>query len=145
SYSRMRHLLLSTVIVLTVTCNRWADYDILSAHGGVFRALQWTSQEVNHISALHARGEYHKLMHLIKEKLLDADDVSMADRRRIDRFLVAKRPPAVFRNLFDDDEKESIDISHSEGQVDDVLSIWSTALIRLSDQLRSIVIDYITT
>ncbi|KAF8367247.1 hypothetical protein PRIPAC_85076, partial [Pristionchus pacificus] len=140
----MRLFLLSSFIII-VSSTRWADYDVLSAHGKVFKALPWTPQELLHVSSLHSRAEYHKLMRFIKDKLIESgDDLSPRDRELIERFLVSKRPPRVVDNLFDEDEKQSIDHYHSRGDVTDVLSIWSHALQRLPEKAREDTVAYLT-
>ncbi|GMR53369.1 hypothetical protein PMAYCL1PPCAC_23564, partial [Pristionchus mayeri] len=146
SYSTMRLLLLSSLSFVLISCSRWADYDVLSAHGGVFKALPWTTQELLHVSSLHSRAEYHKLMPFIKEKLIESrDDLSPSERTAIERFLVAKRPPPMADHLFDEEEKQSIDDFHSKGLVSDVIAIWSQALQRLPDKMREKMVEYLST
>lgn len=59
-------LILIAFLAWPASCQQDQDEpDILSAHGGVFRALDWTNEELAEISALHTTASHHKLMQLV--------------------------------------------------------------------------------
>ncbi|CAJ0566900.1 unnamed protein product, partial [Mesorhabditis spiculigera] len=120
------------------------SYDPLGAHGGIFRALPWTEKELRHISALHATAEYHRLLPIIKEKLLDyGSELDPHTRRQIENFLVQKRPPKVFQELLSDDERHQIRKFHQFEDVDSALAVVRAGLERLPEDKLKKALDYL--
>ncbi|KAK6024309.1 hypothetical protein OSTOST_09884 [Ostertagia ostertagi] len=88
--------------------------DILSAHGGVFRDLHWTNDELAEISALHTTASHHKLMQLVARKLMDSD-IDDAARRRIEKFMRLKRPPKFLETFLTDEDRNYLLQHHAAG------------------------------
>ncbi|VDL75348.1 unnamed protein product [Nippostrongylus brasiliensis] len=88
--------------------------DILSAHGGVFRHLDWTNEELAAISALHTTASHHKLMELVARKLATSD-IDDASRRRIEKFMMQKRPPKFLESFLSDSDRDYLLEHHAAG------------------------------
>ncbi|KAE9420272.1 hypothetical protein Angca_001878, partial [Angiostrongylus cantonensis] len=60
---QMVHLIFLIALTAFVDCLDQSSF--LTAHNGVFRALDWTNDELAEVSALHTTASYHKLMRIV--------------------------------------------------------------------------------
>ncbi|KAK6038157.1 hypothetical protein COOONC_24338 [Cooperia oncophora] len=97
-------ILVVLLVALSVNGHEEDDHDILSAHGGVFRDLHWTNDELAEISKLHTTASHHELMKLVARKLMDSD-IDDASRRRIEKFMKLKRPPKFLETFLSDTDR----------------------------------------
>ncbi|XGW19124.1 hypothetical protein V3C99_003163 [Haemonchus contortus] len=107
-------ILLLLLVVPSVNGQEDDNYDILSAHGGIFRDLHWTNDELAEISALHTTASHHKLMQLIARKLRNSD-IGDAAKRRIEKFMKLKRPPKFLETFLSDEDRNQLLQHHAVG------------------------------
>ncbi|CAJ0944543.1 unnamed protein product, partial [Mesorhabditis belari] len=116
----------------------------LEAHGGIFRELPWTKEELRMISSLHATTEYGRLMTLIKEKLIEAaDELRPETRHKIEKFLKTSRPPSVMRHFLTERERKQVRQLHANHNIGEVLVIYGEALERLPVPFKNEAIRYL--
>uniref|UniRef100_A0A1I7X9J4 Inhibitor_I29 domain-containing protein n=1 Tax=Heterorhabditis bacteriophora TaxID=37862 RepID=A0A1I7X9J4_HETBA len=99
-------------IIVLATCQE--ESDILSAHGGIFRVLEWTEFELAKISAYHATAEHHKLMEIIRDKLNNSN-IDSESRKKIEKFLRSHRPPKFLETFLSEDDRDSLLKHHLQG------------------------------
>ncbi|VDO40423.1 unnamed protein product [Haemonchus placei] len=99
-------ILLLLLVVPSVNGQEDDNYDILSAHGGIFRDLHWTNDELAEISALHTTASHHKLMQLLRK--LRNSDIGDAAKRRIEKFMKLKRPPKFLETFLSDEDRNQV-------------------------------------
>uniref|UniRef100_A0A0K0DBJ0 RxLR effector protein n=1 Tax=Angiostrongylus cantonensis TaxID=6313 RepID=A0A0K0DBJ0_ANGCA len=106
----MVHLIFLIALTAFVDCLDQSSF--LTAHNGVFRALDWTNDELAEVSALHTTASYHKLMRIVALSESDIDDDA---RRRIEKFMVQKLPPKFLKNFLTDEDKDILLQLHAAG------------------------------
>ncbi|VDN26465.1 unnamed protein product [Cylicostephanus goldi] len=112
----MLPVVLLSLFVLTCMAQQ-EEPDILSAHGGVFAALDWTNEELAEVSALHSTASHHKLMQYIADKL-SRSDIDEKSRRRIEKFLKLKRPPKFLETFLSEADRKKVEENRSiEGSI----------------------------
>ncbi|KAK6729809.1 hypothetical protein RB195_006703 [Necator americanus] len=99
---------------LVLSCSGEEQPDILSAHDGVFGALDWTNEELAEVSALHTTASYAKLMQYVANKLA-MSDVDELTRRRIEKFMKMKRPPKFLESFLSDSDRKYLLQHHAAG------------------------------
>ncbi|KHJ83164.1 hypothetical protein OESDEN_17139 [Oesophagostomum dentatum] len=102
------------IFFFATLCSAQEEPDILSAHGGVFRALDWTNEELAEISALHTTASHHKLMQYVAKKL-SRSDIDEISRRRIEKFLKLKRPPKYLETFLSESDRKQLLQYHAAG------------------------------
>ncbi|KAK0423327.1 hypothetical protein QR680_008081 [Steinernema hermaphroditum] len=117
------------------------EFDPLAAHGGIFRALDWTPAELARISQYHALAEYHQLIEFVKDKMRNSD-VDFLTRQRIGKFLKMKRPPSVLRTLLSKKEKHKMKSLHQRGEIAEAMGILRDRLALLGKKDRNRVLQY---
>ncbi|CAJ0592633.1 unnamed protein product [Cylicocyclus nassatus] len=120
-------VLLSFVVL---TCMAQEEPDILSAHGGVFSALDWTNEELAEVSALHSTASHHKLMQYIADKL-SRSDIDEKSRRRIEKFLKLKRPPKFLETFLSESDRKKLLKYHASGDFHDYAALLFDRLFEL--------------
>ncbi|RCN50536.1 hypothetical protein ANCCAN_03390 [Ancylostoma caninum] len=102
------------IFFFALSCSAQEEPDILSAHGGVFRALDWTNEELAEVSALHTTASHHKLMQYVANKL-SRSDIDEVSRRKIERFLKSKRPPKFLESFLSETDRKYLLQHHAAG------------------------------
>ncbi|CAB3407466.1 unnamed protein product [Caenorhabditis bovis] len=138
-------LIVAATIMLTaaddVSSEQYSAREGLIGHGGIFKLLDWTDYELAMISSLHATASYPELMKLVKQKLVDAE-LHASERRRIERMLIALRPPAVFNNFLNEAEKQKIRKAHSHRDIEYILGTINKKIEQLPPTQKSEAVNY---
>ncbi|KAE9420273.1 hypothetical protein Angca_001879, partial [Angiostrongylus cantonensis] len=86
----------------------------LAAHGGIFRSLDWTNNELVQVSALHTTVSHHKLVNLIAQKLNESN-IEIKTRQRIEKFMEDRQPPRFLEKFLTEEHRNTLLRHHSTG------------------------------
>ncbi|VDM57499.1 unnamed protein product [Angiostrongylus costaricensis] len=127
----MIHLIFLVTLATFVDCLDESSF--LTAHNGIFRALDWTNDELAEVSALHTTASYHKLLRIVASKLSESgiDDDA---RRRIEKFMVQKLPPKFLKNFLNDEDKDTLLQLHAGGDFHEYALLLFKRLFELPKQ-----------
>ncbi|KAI1713496.1 hypothetical protein DdX_09011 [Ditylenchus destructor] len=116
----------------------------LSGHGGLFRSLNWTSDELRHISLWHATAEYHKCVELVEKKMAKTSNLQPASREKLLNFIYKFQPPEVVRNLLNKKQRHQIKYHHRLRDVGKILEIFGGRLAKLNPDTRQQILTYLS-
>ncbi|CAI5440134.1 unnamed protein product [Caenorhabditis angaria] len=139
-------LILSSTVFCLVLCDvplGYSNREGLSGHMGAFASLNWSDYELNLISSLHATGNYHEIMKMVKDKLVESEDLPLGERRKIENLLKKMRPPPLFKNLLDEEDTNRVRIAHGSGDLQTVLQIIDSRLRELPKNLYEVALTYL--
>ncbi|KAJ1365594.1 hypothetical protein KIN20_025973 [Parelaphostrongylus tenuis] len=107
------------------------DSDFLSAHGGIFRSLNWTNDELAEISALHTAASHHKLMKLMTQKMSESD-VEFRTRQQIEKFMLDRVPPRFLEKFLSEEDRSTLLRHHATGNFHQYAVLMFKRLFELS-------------
>uniref|UniRef100_A0AC35TU44 DUF148 domain-containing protein n=1 Tax=Rhabditophanes sp. KR3021 TaxID=114890 RepID=A0AC35TU44_9BILA len=122
---------------------RHADkpFDPLNAHGGFFRKLNLTKEELKQVSEYHATTDYEKLIQMIEQKVLDSDLEPM-EKLKIFNFIVHHKPPKSVRHLLNKHDKHKVKQHYRKGEMGEAMDVVLDRLNSKNDFTRKEIVDY---
>ncbi|KAI6204331.1 hypothetical protein M3Y94_00661600 [Aphelenchoides besseyi] len=119
------------------------EWEGLNGHSGLFRAFNWTRDELAKISLWHATAQHYKAAELVEEKLaavpLSRHHFPQAEIRS---FLTRFKGPDAARSLFTQRELRQISQLHRQHEVDKILDLMYERLMKLAPTVRRELVNY---
>uniref|UniRef100_A0A0K0G021 Uncharacterized protein n=1 Tax=Strongyloides venezuelensis TaxID=75913 RepID=A0A0K0G021_STRVS len=117
-------------------------FDPLNAHGGVFRKLDLSKDELRLISEYHALTEYGKIIDLMESKILDSEDMRSKEKINLLKIIHKMRPPKSVKHLLTKNDKHKMKHHYHKQEIGQAMDIILRRLDEQDPSTRREIVDY---
>ncbi|CEF66904.1 Hypothetical protein SRAE_2000157000 [Strongyloides ratti] len=118
------------------------SFDPLNAHGGIFRKLSLSSEDLQKISEYHALTDYSKIIELIESKILESDNIKNKEKVNLLKIIHRMRPPKSVKHLLTKNDKHKMKHHYQKQEIGQAMDIVLKRLDEKDPETRREIVDY---
>uniref|UniRef100_A0A0N4ZH25 DUF148 domain-containing protein n=1 Tax=Parastrongyloides trichosuri TaxID=131310 RepID=A0A0N4ZH25_PARTI len=118
------------------------NFDPLNAHGGIFRKLLLTKEEMQQISEYHAMTEYSKLIEFVEIKILNSDHIENKEKINLLKLIHRMKPPKSVKHLLSKTDKHKMKAHYHKQEIGEAMDIVLKRLDEKDTATRNEIVDY---